>query len=76
MAKRNVVIVKDTKGDVCYVAEIKSLDENEINKLVNKCSKYHQRKEQELFDMKSDIETLEKKCEDLQKEVNVLKGEE
>ena len=76
MAKRNVVIVKDTLGETCYVAFPKLLDENEINKDLNKASDYWQRKEFELQVLKNRFSSLEKKINDLVDEIKHLKGED
>ena len=75
MAKRSVVIIKDTLGSVCFIAYPKMLEENEINKAINKANEYQQMKDKEIIDMKDDILLLKKEIEDLRKEIKYLKGE-
>ena len=76
MAKKNVVVIKDTLGKTCYVAFPKLLDENEINKELNKASDYWQRKEFELQVLKNRVSSLESKVNDLVNEIKHLKGED
>lgn len=74
--RKNVVIVKDTKGNTCYVAFPKMLEEHEINKAVNECLKYEEKKERKYVNMVNDIAKLESNIEKLEKEIKILKGEE
>ena len=76
MAKRNVVIIKDTKGNTCYVAYISCLEQNEINKAINECNKTSQEREKEKLDLLKRVDDLEKHCQELYNEIKVLKGEE
>ena len=70
--KKNVVIVKDTKGNTCYVANIKLLDENEINKAINEMNKYHQLLQVKVYDK---LVELESKCQKLELDIKLDRGE-
>ena len=66
--RKNAVIVKDTKGNTCYIAFPKMLEEHEINKALNECLKYEQKKESEYVNMVNDIAKLESDNKKLEKE--------
>ena len=74
--RKSCVIIKDTNGDICYVACNRMLDENEINKAINEMNKYHQKVFKEKQEMLNEIETLYKRINDIEKEIKLLKGEE
>ena len=76
MQKKNVVVIKDTLGNVVYVAYPKLLDENEINKEINKANDYWQRKDFDFQILKNRVSSLENKNNDLVEEIKHLKGED
>lgn len=75
MARKNVVIIKDTKGNTCFVAFPKVLEQNEINKAINECNKYHQDKEQEKEELISSLVQLKLRVDKLELELALDRGE-
>ena len=74
--RKNVVIVKDTKGNTCYIAFPKMLEEHEINKALNECLKYEQKQEERFNCIEKSIKYLLDRVSKLEQEIKVLKGEE
>ena len=73
--RKNVIIIKDTKGKVVYVAYPKMLEENEINKAINECNKYQQNVELEKNKLLDRIDNLEKCVLLLNLDIKLDRGE-
>ena len=73
--RKNVIIIKDTNGNTCFVAYPKMLDENQINKAINECNKYHQDEQERKDFIVSKLVELENKCNKLELDIKLDRGE-
>ena len=73
--RKNVVVIKDTKGKVVYVAYPKMLDKNEINKAINDSMAYQQAQEEEIAYLTNRLNELEIKSYKLELDIKLDRGE-
>ena len=60
----------------CYVAEIKKVNDNELNIAKNVRNKKDQKQQEEIANLYSEINVLRQAIKLLQNEIKILKGEE
>ena len=73
--RKNVVIIKDTKGQVVYVAYPKMLDKTEINKAINESMAYQQAQEEKIEKLIEGIDYLLGYIRELDLEIKLDRAE-
>lgn len=76
MKKNHIAVLLDDKGKCEQISKCILVDDTKLASLKNEVNAHKQRKAKEKEELLNRLGELEKKCERLEKEVKLLKGED
>lgn len=76
MKKNHIAVVLDDKGKCEQISKCILIDDTKLASLKNEVNAHKQRKAKEKEDLLNRLGELERKCESLESEIKVLKGED
>ena len=76
MKKNHIAVLLDNNGKCEQISKCILVDDTKLASLKNEVNANKQRKAKEKEELLNRLDELEKKCESLEKEVKLLKGED
>lgn len=74
--KNHIAVLLDEKGECVSIAKCVIVDDTNLAKLRNQVLKHKQAEQKKKEELKKSLEDLANKCDELEKQIKVLKGED